>query len=523
MANAATPRVRRSLRELEDLYASGDIAPLENLMIAWQGIKELPPDHPDSFFSIAGLHGEPFRDKGATDGNYWGGWCNHNNILFPTWHRVYLLKLEEALRKIPGCEEVTLPYWDETEHESITRGVPWSLTNSKVTIKGKLVDNPLLSYKFQVDIKDNVTTDKSIYSKPAGTSTVRYPYSGLVGTPEDKQKSDQHNAQFNSAQAMLLLNDNVVGWLNKTITLPDIADRLKLGGVIILFQKCLDAPNYTVFSNITSSGQWNKDNPKAPVTVALETPHNDIHLAVGGFNIPGKDNPDFSPIPGANGDMGENDTAGFDPIFYFHHCNVDRMFWVWQKKHDHRTSLSIINGYPGTSSSDGGPSAGYGPNEPLTLDSPLKPFKHNNSDNYYTSNQVVDIENQCGYTYSVGSLDLITWMHGVTLAAEPPTNKLRVSNINRGNIYGSFVITAYANVDGQDHYIGHQSILSRWNVLGCENCRAHLQAEAFFNVDNLAQKSKDVANFRIEVTGREEAQPLLSAAVAENTINIEIL
>ncbi|SHM58081.1 tyrosinase [Chitinophaga jiangningensis] len=522
MANAATPRVRRSLRELETFYLKGDRQPLENLMLAWKGIKELPPDHPNSFFNIGGLHGEPFRDKGATDGDYWGGWCNHNNILFPTWHRVYLLNLENALRSIPGCEDVTLPYWDETEHESTVSGIPWSLILDKVNVRGNIIDNPLKSYKFQKAINDDVSGDKSIYSKPAGTDTVRYPYSGLVGTPADKEKSDQHNAQWNYKEATDLLNYNVTGWLNKTITLPDIADRLKLGGVTILFHKCLDAPNYTVFSNISSSAQWNKDFPNAPVVVALETPHNDIHLAVGGFNVPGQDH-DFSPIPGANGDMGENDTAGFDPIFYFHHCNIDRVFWVWQKKKGYQKNLTIIPGYPGTNSSDGGPSAGYGPNEPLTLDSPLKPFKKRDSDIYYTSNDVVDIENQCGYTYSVGSLDQISFMHGEELAEAPPTNKLRVSNINRGNIYGSFVITAYANVGGKDYYIGHHSVLSRWNVLGCENCRAHLQAEAFFNVDNLAQKNGDLSNFRIEITGREEAQPLLTAAVAENTINLEIL
>lgn len=30
---------------------------------------------------------------------------------------------------------------------------------------------------------------------------------------------------------------------------------------------------------------------------------------------------------GSHGDMGENETAAFDPIFFFHHCNIDRMFW----------------------------------------------------------------------------------------------------------------------------------------------------------------------------------------------------
>jgi tyrosinase len=526
MANKQSgPRVRRSLRELEDMYEKNDKAPLENLMRAWKGIKELPVDHPDSIFSISGYHGEPFRDQGATDGNYWGGYCNHNNILFPTWHRVYLYRIEEALRSIKGCEDVTLPYWDETEHDSTSKGVPWSLTKEKMLLDGKTIDNPLRSYKFQIAVNDNVNGDGSVYSKPQGTVTVRYPFSGLVGTPADRQKSDEHNKQFSHSQGTDHLNDNVMGWLNKTITLPDIADRLKLGGVHVLYALCLDAPNYTVFSNNTSAAQWNKDKVLKPVVVALETPHNDIHLAVGGFNIPGPKNPNFSPIPGANGDMGENDTAAFDPVFFFHHCNVDRMFWIWQKKHQSTNTLSVIDKYPGTNSSDGGPSAGYNPDETLTLNSPLLPFRHNETGAYYTSLDCINIESQLGYIYTVGSLDLIQWMHGEELDAkeELSTKKLRVANIHRGNIFGSFVITAYATVDGEEHYIGHHSVLSRWNVLGCENCRAHLRTEAYFNLDKVAEKSTDLSNYRIEITGREEAQPLLNAVLADNSIELEIV
>ena len=41
-----------------------------------------------------------------------------------------------------------------------------------------------------------------------------------------------------------------------------------------------------------------------------QTPHNDIHVAIGGF-------------------MGNPDTAGLDPIFWLHHCNIDRLWAVW--------------------------------------------------------------------------------------------------------------------------------------------------------------------------------------------------
>jgi len=44
---------------------------------------------------------------------------------------------------------------------------------------------------------------------------------------------------------------------------------------------------------------------------SLEEPHDDVHVAVGG-------------------DMSGVDTAAFDPIFWLHHCNVERIYYAWQ-------------------------------------------------------------------------------------------------------------------------------------------------------------------------------------------------
>src|SRR5829696_8035224 len=114
MNNNTQLRVRRSIQNLQDNYMKGNKKPLEDLLRAWKAIKELPPEDPQSFFVLGGYHGEPFRGAGWGSAAYWGGYCNHGNVLFPTWHRAYLFELEEALRSIPGCDEVTLPFWDET-------------------------------------------------------------------------------------------------------------------------------------------------------------------------------------------------------------------------------------------------------------------------------------------------------------------------------------------------------------------------------------------------------------------------
>lgn len=50
-------------------------------------------------------------------------------------------------------------------------------------------------------------------------------------------------------------------------------------------------------------------------------PHNPVHVSVGGQN----------PQTGRGGLMSNPNTAGLDPIFYLHHCNIDRMWATWNK------------------------------------------------------------------------------------------------------------------------------------------------------------------------------------------------
>lgn len=466
-------------------------------MRAWKGIKELPPDDPRSFFVLGGYHGEPFRGAGWGSAAYWGGYCNHGNVLFPTWHRVYLLKLEEALQSMPGCGEVMLPYWDETSDESLKNGIPWALTQEDFVLDGQTIPNPLRSFVFTKSIKDNIGGDNPDYSKPKGYETVRYPLSGLVGNEAERDKTKQHNDQYpNYDDNVKLLDRNVVEWLTSQIV---VHDKVIQTNVKEKYETCLDAPNYTVFSNTTSAAEWRENND--PSVVSLESPHNSIHLAVGGFDAPSQDD---SPIEGANGDMGENDTAGLDPIFFFHHCFVDRVFWLWQQRHDATDRLEIIPEYPGTNSVDSqGPTPGTVPNSWLTLESPLNPFrkKQRGRERDYTSLDCINIEKQLGYTYGPGSLE------GNRLAAAFEQGRsskvIRVSGINRASIRGSFLISAYAHIGGKRYHVGTEAILSRWNVQGCANCQTHLEAKAVFGLQRFQEQSLESARYEIEVRTRD--------------------
>jgi hypothetical protein len=232
-----------------------------------------------------------------------------------------------------------------------------------------------------------------------------------MGTEEARKQTEVHNAAFtNHAQNAQTLNDNVTQWLLGTVNIPDDekgSRRPDTYSVRSRFLRSLFAPNYTVFSNTASQNQWIKEHgngSSSHYVVSLESPHNAIHLALGGFYEAGVYN--ASPIRGANGDMGDNDTASFDPIFFFHHCFIDYAFAVWQRLWGFTTrgSLTVIPDYNGTILEDGQP-PNHSPGTHLDMTTPLYPFQMHSGE-YYNSDDVTDL-NDLGYTYGPGSLDAL--------------------------------------------------------------------------------------------------------------------
>lgn len=121
-----------------------------------------------------------------------------------------------------------------------------------------IIQNPLRSFVFNRPITDQISGDNPNYSKPLGYETVRYPLSGLVG-PSGAIKIKTRNDQYQDYhENVRLLNQNVVAWLTSQIV---------VGGVTIpanmakKHRDCLDAPNYTLFSNTSSAAEWNAALP----------------------------------------------------------------------------------------------------------------------------------------------------------------------------------------------------------------------------------------------------------------------
>eukprot|EP00794_Sanderia_malayensis_P009633 gene9633-10621_t len=555
MDSAASIRKRISLRELEGKPA------LKNAFLrAFKKLQELPPENANSFWAIATYHGEPFKPRLVADPEendtlkYWGGWCQHNDVLFPTWHRFYLHKLEQALRTVCPDDDLAFPYWDQTSEENIENGLPKILTDDTQIIDGVLCKNPLKSYIFQREIGEKSGSATDIYHKPKGYETVRYPYSGIRSPEAEKLIADEHNEQIDK-DAVDDEEKDPVKLLNKNFnTMLMTGDKC----IKSQYESCLNATTYCSFSNTVSAGKKKE--------TAIESPHDGVHLALGGITTPKQKS---GVKPGANGDMGENETAAFDPIFFFHHCNMDRVFWLWQKRHQFTDSLEIDPEDPGASPDGQGATPYQHVGEKLGMHTILHPFQHPNGVPV-NSNDCVNIEKQLGYTYSEGSLEefatpvetyakndhwlkvenfhqVSTYLGNVLSSKHParyvidisvakedneqptslpfykekaPTattnfkadmgvrfqwdnnvfygmNKVVLHDVNRDLYPGSFFVSAYYK--GQD--IGSDAILDRWNPVLCKNCRKHRKIDVVFSLgDKVVTMPLKVADFKFVVS-----------------------
>lgn len=84
-------------------------------------------------------------------------------------------------------------------------------------------------------------------------------------------------------------------------------------------QKCQSVPYYTGEGTDYYGGDTSGFAHSDGAAGALEyNPHNAVHGMIGG-----------KIFPNHRGLMSDPDTAALDPIFYLHHCNIDRMWAAW--------------------------------------------------------------------------------------------------------------------------------------------------------------------------------------------------
>ena len=309
-------------RAVDDLQTNhGDV--FNMLVLALQRVQNITENDDLSYYQVAGIHGYPYvpwqEDPGFVPANPNRGYCTHSSAIFTTWHRPYLVLLEQLLcdqarsiaeqfqgydagRWQAAAEEVRIPYWDWSSTTTQSR-IPAALKQASISVNAPsgqtTIANPLFSYKF---------LSPQLAESGLGTQTVRGP------------GDDELFSSFDSRRQATL----------------------------------------NLFTG-SSYNQFNSD---------VENIHNTIHVQIGGDMV-------FVP------------RSAFDPIFYLHHANVDRLTAMYQATHPGLTLTPRRRS----------PTFALGGAGPDDLNTPLYPFRHPDRSRW-TSNDVSTAESIFTYGYS---------------------------------------------------------------------------------------------------------------------------
>jgi len=245
----------------------------------------------ESFYQIGGIHGLPYIDWNQSPRDGQNGYCVHGTVLFPTWHRPYVVVFEQVINKLAvkiaadykidndqwtkAAIDLRQPFWDWGKEET-TIPPPEVISLEKVEIINSdgatvLVDNPFLFYKF----------------KTGQTSTFPSPYQDWDITLRNPTSQDPDATTDVEALKSVLLSAQEQNIYN--------ANRI------------FSITEWNPFSN-HSSGTGSANS--------LESAHDSIHVQVG-----------------QGGHMSSVPVAAFDPIFFLHHCQVDRLLALWYDVH----------------------------------------------------------------------------------------------------------------------------------------------------------------------------------------------
>ncbi|KOU72528.1 hypothetical protein ADK61_26700 [Streptomyces sp. XY66] len=393
--NGQTPtRLRKGVTTLSD-------AEFDLLATAFRGLMDRDREDPDSYFALAGHHGLPHS------------WCLHHQDRYNPWHREYLRVFEDALRSVPGCEAVTIPYWD------ISTPLP-----------ERLQQPPFDAYVLPAD--------------PGATATP--PVTGYF--PYTTQR-------FPAAEIAQNVTDFEV--------LEDIATSL-------------------------TQSLWGAFNVNGYQDFSIQA-HDSGHGSIGPT-------------------MGTPEVASYDPVFWFFHCNLDRLWLSWQT----RVSATTLTGFRSTLGED---------TDWLTAPfNALPPYST-------TADQTIETE----VTYDrlellspvEGPLENLSGnidaAHTFAFRSTSPVS-VRVKGIHRLNIPGSFVVTLLA--DGEP--VAKRFFFQPTNPPGCANCVQHGIVNIDFRMpqERLLNRALTV---RIDVPGHaEEIGTTFPLAQAGNpTINARLL
>lgn len=178
--------------------------------------------------------------------------------------------------------------------------------------------------------------------------------------------------------------------------------------------------------------------------------------------------------------MTHPDTGGFDPTFFFHHCNVDRLAAIWQYC------------YPAAWEE-------FKKKEQSTAKAPLTPFRKtagNEESDFWTANDAEDVLHGFNIDYpelaqaranglTPERFRAAMMCYYAPLRFDEVCWYLNVHNVPKNKYSGPYRVLAYINLApdlaktaGTSHpnYVGEVPVFSRGKDSQCGNCKAQQAA-----------------------------------------------
>ncbi|KAF9701036.1 hypothetical protein EKO04_000503 [Ascochyta lentis] len=312
-----------------------------------------------SYYQVVGVHGRPYTtwNNFPTPLLNKAGFCPHAQTLFGAWHRPYLAIFEQAwyqsvqevIKTFPSGQQsrwnqaaatLRMPYWDWAQDPGSSGAtVPTLIRDQTVTVtkpSGTVtIANPLYSYSWG----NSLPTEIGGGPWNNWPSTLRRP----IANPT-RSNNNEMNARFNSMRVSL-------------------RDRL-----FALFSSkqpwgAASTSQIGVRTDLSGSG-----------VDSFESVHDAVHNTAGGET---------------GGHMYFLDISSFDPIFWLHHTNMDRLLAMYQ--------LIVPNTYVANGNINH-PMAQWQQGEAKNSYTPLKPFTKNTKGDYFTSQDVKETR-VLGYHY----------------------------------------------------------------------------------------------------------------------------
>jgi tyrosinase len=420
-------------------------------------------------------------DKFEQDERSFGYWarihanqCQHSWEQFLTWHRAYLYFFEQQLQDIDPT--VTLPYWDwasyraDVEASIADMGSSTGLDNGVIPEAYRCwIDQPgldeLKAQGLPQDVLDKLAT---VLNQEFDSGNRLFLKAGIVWAG---------NLQANQAILNMLEKINPLWHYQRW---PGGSSGL----IFEAYPRPEDVDRILQLGDFFSFGSGPADNH---FFGALENIHNLIHNFSGGVNPNfGNSTQPMNIDNPQNGDMVNAGRTAFDPIFWGHHSNCDRLWAEWQKLH--------IKG---------------GPDDP---DDILPPWNMTVEDTYDTA--------KLGYTYMqsshvfpVSSQVPITRFVSAPAAVHPKVAathrhaEVRLDRVQYSTRAGFFIrvflnqtdANAGTTTTGNPHYVGMLNMFTGLCIGGPGHCETP-SVEQRRKFDHRPRHHKTPAAFRIDAT-----------------------